>query len=110
VTCAAIRCAAALAVGMAAPISASAADEAADAVVLAILRRHCVACHAAEPTHAAFARPPKGVTLESLADLAVRGDKVVEQVVELRNMPLGDEADMTEAERSTLARWIAGRK
>jgi uncharacterized membrane protein len=44
------------------------------------------------------------VTLETIDELRAWSLKMLEQVVQDRNMPIGD--DMTEDERATLARWI----
>lgn len=83
------------------------ADDVSDADVLAITRKHCVACHARKPTHPSFATPPKDVALETLDELRAWGAKVIEQVVLDRNMPIGNETGMTEEDRQMLARWIA---
>jgi uncharacterized membrane protein len=78
----------------------------ADAEARAIVARHCVACHARTPTHPSFDKPPKGVALESIDDLEAWAAKIQQQVVEDRNMPIGNDTGMTEEERTTLARWI----
>jgi uncharacterized membrane protein len=83
------------------------ADDAADAQVLAISRKHCVPCHARDPAHPAFAKPPREIALETIGELQRHAAGVLEQVVETRAMPLGNETGMTEAERDALARWIA---
>ena len=88
---------------------ASAADVS-DAEVMAIVQRHCVTCHARKPTHPSFDAPPKDVALETIDELRAWAVKVVEQVVLDRNMPVGNETDMTEAERAALARWAEGLK
>ena len=80
------------------------AGEVSDADALAITRAHCVMCHARKPTHPSFDAPPKNVTLETIDELRAWSLKMLEQVVQDRNMPIGD--DMTEDERATLARWI----
>ncbi len=77
-----------------------------DAQVKSIVQRHCVACHARRPTHPSFDKPPKGVALESVDDLKAWAANIQQQVVEDRNMPIGNDTGMTEEERTTLARWI----
>jgi uncharacterized membrane protein len=84
------------------------AGEISDADVLAITQRHCVTCHARNPSHPSFDAPPKGVALETVDDLKVWAVKLREQVIELRNMPIGNETEMTEGEREMLARWVEG--
>ena len=49
--------------------AAASAGALSDAEALAIVHKHCVMCHAAKPTHPAFAEAPNDVTLETLADL-----------------------------------------
>jgi uncharacterized membrane protein len=92
------------------PIPGATAGEASDADVLAITEKHCVMCHARNPSHPSFNAPPKGVALETVDDLKVWAVKMREQVVELRNMPIGNETGMTEGEREMLARWVEGLK
>jgi uncharacterized membrane protein len=92
------------------PFSAATAAEVSDADVLAVARKHCVMCHARNPSHPSFDTPPKGVALERVDDLKVWAVKMREQVVELHNMPVGNETEMTDDEREMLARWVEGLK
>lgn len=78
----------------------------ADARALGILRKHCMSCHAAHPSHPAFTAPPKNVALETLADLKRYGQSVVLQTVQNRAMPPGNQTAMTDAERDALGRWV----
>jgi uncharacterized membrane protein len=81
-----------------------------DTEALAIAQKHCAMCHARKPAHPSFDVPPKGVVLESVDDLKVWAVKIVEEVVEDRNMPVGTETGMTEEEREALAQWAQGLK
>src|SRR5258708_39370634 len=81
----------------------------ADAEILALMRAHCVACHAAEPTHEAFAKAPAGVLLETIPQVAANAARVMTQVVVDRAMPLGNQTGMTDEERDRIAAWIEGR-
>jgi uncharacterized membrane protein len=92
------------AVIVAASGSAFAADVS-DTQALGIVQRHCGPCHAGNPTHPAFDKPPKNIVLETAADLKKYAARVLEQV-EDRTMPLGNETDMTDEEREALVRWI----
>jgi uncharacterized membrane protein len=91
---------------LAAAIASAVADPAdvSDADALAITQKHCVICHARKPAHPSFDAPPKTVVLETIDELRTWAPKMLEQVVQDRNMPIG--SDMTEEERATLARWI----
>ncbi len=80
-----------------------------DAEILALMRAHCVVCHAAEPTHEAFAKAPAGVLLETIPQVAANAARIMTQVVVNRAMPLGNQTGMTEEERDRIAAWIEGR-
>jgi uncharacterized membrane protein len=80
-----------------------------DAEMLALMKTHCVQCHAAEPTHEAFAKAPAGVLLETIAQVASNAARVMTQVVVDRAMPLGNQTGMTDEERNRVAAWIEGR-
>ncbi len=74
--------------------------------VHAVLKTRCVACHAAHPTQEGFAQPPKGVVLETPAQVAANAAKVAETVGN-RYMPLANLTHMTDAERALIATWFA---
>jgi uncharacterized membrane protein len=80
-----------------------------DAEILALMRAHCVACHAAEPTHEAFAKAPAGVLLETIPQVAANAARIMTQVAVNRAMPLGNQTGMTDEERDRIAAWIEGR-
>jgi uncharacterized membrane protein len=90
--------------------TAAAAGPPTDAEILALVKTHCVRCHATEPTHEAFAKPPKGIVLQTVEQISRNAPKILDQVVIQRAMPLGNETGMTDAERDLIAAWIEGRK
>jgi uncharacterized membrane protein len=77
-----------------------------DADALAIVRKHCVMCHAAMPSHASFQEAPKNITLETIADIKKHAATVYIQTVQTKAMPLGNQTAMTDDERSALGRWL----
>jgi uncharacterized membrane protein len=77
-----------------------------DAEALAIVRHHCVMCHAKKPTHESFQEAPKNITLESVADLKQHAEAIYTQTVQTRAMPLGNQTIMTDDERASLGRWL----
>ena len=81
-----------------------------DAEAVALAAKHCTACHSAEPTHPAFARPPKGIKLDTIEGMRSWAKSIAIQVVIERAMPLGNETNMTEAERARLGAWAEGRE
>ncbi len=91
-------------------VPACAASGVTDAEALALAAKHCTACHSAEPTHPAFARPPKGIKLDNIEGLRSWAKSIAIQVVIERAMPLGNETNMTEAERARLGAWAEGRE
>ena len=90
-----------------APRSTSAAKgEIAFAQLRTVLVERCVSCHAAQPTQAGFAQPPKGVLLETPEQIAQNAAKIAETVGN-RYMPIGNLTQMTDAERALVAAWYA---
>jgi uncharacterized membrane protein len=86
------------------------AAELSDIEALALVQKHCTPCHARNPAHPAFTTPPKNIVLETLGDLRKDAARVLEQAVEDRTMPLGNETDMTDDDRAALGRWLKAMK
>lgn len=80
-----------------------------DDEILGLMKTHCVPCHAAEPTHEAFAKAPAGILLETIAQVGDNAERIMTQVVVNRAMPLGNQSGMTDQERDRIAAWIKGR-
>jgi len=78
----------------------------ADTEALAIVSKHCVMCHAANPAHQSFREAPKGVILESVDDLRKHAATIYAQTVQSRAMPLGNQTVMSENDRATLGQWL----
>jgi len=73
----------------------------------AIIDRHCVSCHAAEPAHPAFTEAPMGLRLDRPDFIRRYAPRIKAQTVDSQAMPLGNESGMTAAERAALGRWIS---
>lgn len=82
------------------------AGEVSEARALAIAAAHCSACHARRPRHEGFTEPPKSVALETAADLRRHAAAIVQQAVQAKAMPLGNETGMTDAERAALGAYL----
>jgi uncharacterized membrane protein len=67
----------------------------------------CAVCHAERPTQPGFSVAPKGLLLETAAQIAANAPKINEQAVVTKTMPIGNLTQMTDAERATLGAWIA---
>lgn len=93
---------------MAAPVAAT--GPAAQVVKLAdiqpILTQRCVACHSAKPTMMGAA--PAGVMFDTADEISTNAQRIYQQAVQLKAMPLGNVTHMTDDERAKLAQWFAG--
>jgi uncharacterized membrane protein len=89
--------------------AAAGAPTADPARALAIVHARCTPCHADKPSFAGIVAPPAGLVLQTPDDLERLADRVHQQSVVLRAMPLGNLTTMTDAERAELASWYAGR-
>jgi uncharacterized membrane protein len=74
--------------------------------VKTVVDTRCVPCHAAQPTQAGFAQPPKGVVLETAEQIGQNAAKIAETVGN-RYMPIGNLTQMTDEERALIAAWVA---
>ena len=68
----------------------------------------CITCHSEHPSNPAFPQPPSGIMLDRPDRLRALAPRVRVRAVETKTMPLGNLTGMTDAERDTLAAWIAG--
>ncbi len=72
-----------------------------------VISRHCVSCHAARPANTDFETPPNDVAFDTAAEIRRHALKIRAVAVLTKTMPLGDETEMTQAERRILGAWIA---
>ena len=73
-----------------------------DMDVLTISAKHCMMCHARNPTHESFKEAPKNVALETIDELKRYANLIMAQTVQNRAMPLGNQTGMTDEERGRL--------
>ncbi|MBT8137791.1 MAG: urate hydroxylase PuuD [Gammaproteobacteria bacterium] len=78
------------------------------AEVKQVMYSRCAGCHAAMPSYPGFAAAPGGVVLETVAQIEAEAERIYQQVVVLRAMPIGNLTQITEAERAVIAHWYAG--
>lgn len=76
------------------------------AAVQSIVGARCVGCHADQPTQAGFTVAPKNLLLDTPDRIRANAQKILEQAVVTKAMPLGNLTGMTDAERATLGAWI----
>jgi uncharacterized membrane protein len=77
------------------------------AQVQAIIAQRCVSCHADKPTQEGFAAAPKDVRLDTPERITANAQKIYEQVVATKAMPIGNLTGMTDEERAKIAAWVA---
>jgi uncharacterized membrane protein len=74
--------------------------------VRAIVGERCINCHSPVPTFVGLAQPPAGVLLHTPEGLLKNAQRVYQQVVVTRMMPLGNITQMTDQERAIVAAWV----
>jgi len=79
------------------------------ATVQAIIANRCAPCHALHPTQPGYSSPPSGLALETPEEIRAAAALIKTVAVDSEAMPLGNATRMTQAERDTLARWLASR-
>jgi uncharacterized membrane protein len=75
--------------------------------VRAIVGQRCVTCHSATPTFAGIAQPPAGVILTSAEGVVQNAQRIYQQVIVTRVMPLGNATQITDEERAVIAAWVS---
>jgi uncharacterized membrane protein len=88
----------------------AAAGQVTEARALELAATHCANCHARRPKHEGFTEAPKGVALETAADLRRYAQQIVQQAVQSNAMPLGNESGMTDRQRAELGAYLASLK
>jgi uncharacterized membrane protein len=73
-----------------------------------VIAARCVNCHSATPSHPAFPAAPLGVMLDTDAQIVANADRIYQQTVVTRIMPIGNLTQMTDAERQVIAGWYEG--
>ena len=72
-----------------------------------IINARCTACHAEKPTLMASA--PAGVLLDTPQRIEAQAQRIHDQTVKLKAMPLGNVTGITDEERMMIAGWFEGR-
>jgi uncharacterized membrane protein len=77
--------------------------------VQTIVTARCAPCHSLHPTQPGFSSAPLGIRFDTRAEIERQAGLIKAQAVDSRAMPLGNATGMTQAERDTLALWLASR-
>jgi len=87
---------------------AAAAQTAVDtAAIQPLIRQHCAVCHSARPSLMASA--PLGTMFDTPEQIEANAQKIHQQAVVLKAMPLGNITRMSEDERALIGRWFEAR-
>ncbi len=95
--------------GVAAMIAPRASAAAGEAVafedVQAVIAHRCTNCHSAQPAHPAFPAAPGGVEFDTGEQIMAEAQRIHQQTVLTRVMPIGNLTNITEEERELIDRW-----
>jgi uncharacterized membrane protein len=81
------------------------------AKVQTVMSQRCVSCHSASPTQPGFAAAPAGIMFDSANQIHQYAPRIYQQAVQLKNMPIANLTNITDAERATIGAWFeAGAK
>ncbi|MFN0305365.1 MAG: urate hydroxylase PuuD [Burkholderiales bacterium] len=86
----------------------AAADAISYAQVEPILVQRCVVCHAEKPTFPGFQQPPNGLKLDTPELVKAAAQRIQQQTIATKAMPIGNLTKMTDEERALLGKWLAG--
>jgi uncharacterized membrane protein len=89
------------------PVAAPTAQAPQFAQVERIVIERCAGCHADKPTYAGFATAPAGVLLQTPQQIRAQAQKIWQQTVQTRAMPIGNLTQITDEERAVLDAWFA---
>ena len=70
-----------------------------------IINKHCVSCHASEPSSTVFAVAPGGFMVDTREKIIAHKNQIYQQAVVSKAMPLGNSSNMTDEERDVLRVW-----
>ena len=72
-----------------------------------IIAQRCAVCHARKPSFAGLSQPPGGLMLETPEQAKAAAQRIYQQSIATRAMPIGNVTNMSEEERALLGRWLA---
>lgn len=70
-----------------------------------VIIARCANCHSSTPTHPAFPAAPLGVMFDDDEQIRVAADRIHQQTVVMRVMPIGNLTAMTDEERQIIDQW-----
>lgn len=70
-----------------------------------VIKERCTSCHSESPTHPSFPAAPGGVMLDTVDEIVSEADRIHQQSVVTRVMPIGNLTAMTDEERQIIDQW-----
>jgi uncharacterized membrane protein len=70
-----------------------------------VVNARCTSCHSAAPVHPAFPAAPLGVMFDSDEQILAEAERIYQQTVATKVMPIGNLTAMTDDERQIIDRW-----
>ncbi|MGI9271784.1 MAG: urate hydroxylase PuuD [Woeseiaceae bacterium] len=86
-------------------VSASSGEAVSFNDVRTVVHHRCTTCHSSVPTHPAFPAAPGGVILDTDQQILAEAQRIHQQTVTTRVMPIGNLTGMSDEERAMLDRW-----
>ena len=79
------------------------------AMIRPVIESRCTTCHSRNPTHIAFPAAPAGVMLDTADEINSEAQRIHQQTVVLKAMPIGNLTEISDAERDLIDAWYQGR-
>lgn len=70
-----------------------------------VMNARCTSCHSAAPVHPAFPVAPLGIMFDTEEEIVTEAERIYQQTVVTRVMPIGNLTAMTEEERQIIDAW-----
>jgi uncharacterized membrane protein len=86
-------------------VSASAGATVSFDEVRSVVHHRCTSCHSSQPTHPAFPAAPGGVILDTDQQIVAEAQRIYQQTVVTRVMPIGNLTGMSDEERDIVGSW-----
>ena len=74
-------------------------------MVRPVILERCTICHSASPTHIAFPAAPAGVLLDTDEQIFAEAERIHQQTVVLKVMPIANLTEMSDEERALIEAW-----
>ena len=77
--------------------------------IRSVIESRCTTCHSDSPTHVAFPAAPSGVVFDTNEQILAEAERIHQQTVVLRSMPIGNLTAISEDERALIDAWYVNR-